>query len=64
MSKIYQVINVDDMAEYGVTLGDTCILMEEFSDSRTSAWFYSPNWIADGVWVLDWVQLEEIVETN
>ena len=62
MVKLYRVVAVDGMEEYGVSIGDVCSLVKGFS--TTSAWFYSESWLYDGTWVLDWVQLEEFTETN
>lgn len=62
MSKVYRVVNVDGMEEYGVKLGDTCSREEDINASL--AWFYSPTWIGDGIWALYFSNLEEVVETN
>ena len=62
MSKLYRVIDNEDVEEYGVKVGNICTLVEDGSGG--TAWFHNEGWLKDGVWCLVLTQVEEILEEN
>ena len=61
MSKLYRVMNNENVEEYGVCVGDICTLLE-YDKLHETAWFRSDKWLDDGVWCLSLTQVEEIIE--
>lgn len=62
MSKLYRVINNEGVKEYGVKVGDICLLKQD--DFCGVGWFYNENWYGDGIWSLVKGMVEEVLETN
>ena len=62
MSKLYRVLNNEDVEGYGVKVGDICTLSEH--NSHGTAWFHNEAWDDDGIWCLEWSVVEELTETN
>ena len=60
MSKLYRVVDNEDVEDYGVKVGNICTLVEDGSGG--TAWFHNDTWLYDGVWCLTWAQVEEILE--
>ena len=62
MSKLYRVINNEGVEEYGVKVGDTCLLKQDCQDG--TGCYYNENWDEDGTWSLSYAMVEEVVETE
>ena len=62
MSKLYRVINNECVAEYGVKVGDICLLKQD--DFCGVGWFYNENWDGEGTWSLALTMVEEVLETE
>ena len=41
MSKLYRVIDSEGVEEYGVKVGDTCLLKQDCQDG--TGWYYNEN---------------------
>ena len=62
MEKFYRVVSNESVEDYGVKVGDTCLLQSYDEDG--SAWFYNESWDGDGIWCLNLTLVEEITEAN
>lgn len=62
MSKLYRVVDNEDLEDYGVQVGDICTHYED--DSVGTAWFHNDEWLDDGIWCLMLTRVEEIVKEN
>lgn len=60
MSKLYRVIDNEDVEELGVNIGDICTLDDH--ESHGTAWFHNDDWLHDGTWCLSLTQVEEVLE--
>lgn len=57
---MYKVVDISDLEQYGIRLGDKCLSRPHIGYDVDGCWFYNKEWADNGIWYLGWEQVRKV----